>query len=95
MCARKGCNDSGDRAPRLVFVMEVPGGRRWRIPAIIGVLFCARCAAEVKVSDLLADDRVVQAILVLNDDARHVETRIEWVSTTDPDYLRLQVMRGN
>lgn len=95
MCARKGCNDSGDRAPRLVFVLEIPGGQRWKVPAVMGVLFCARCAAKLEPEYLLGDDRVLQSVLALYEGSRHVETRIEWVSTTDPDYLRLQAMRGN
>ncbi len=96
MCARKGCNDPGDRAPRLVFVLEIPGGQRWRVPAVMGILFCARCAADLKVEYLLGDDdRLVRSLLAMYEGSRHVVTRIEWVSTTDPDYLRLQAMRGN
>ena len=95
MCARKGCNDSGDRAPKLVFVLDTPTRGRWRVPAIMGILFCARCAKEVTVDKLLGDDRVEQALLAMHEDAQLVETRLEWVSTSDPDYKRLQAMRGN
>lgn len=95
MCARKGCNDSGDRAPKLIFVLDTPTRGRWKVPAIMGILFCGRCALEVTPDQLLGDDRIIKSLLVLHEGATHVETRLEWVSTNDPDYLRLQAMRGN
>ena len=95
VCARSECDQPGDRAPKLVFVLAA-ASQRFEVPAILGVLFCAACARAYRAADFLAaDDRVVRALLAARPGARHIDTRLEWVPTTDPDYRRLQAMRSN
>lgn len=61
----------------------------------MGPLFCEPCAKQATVAKLLDDRKLVDGLLAMHQGAKHVETRLEWVASIDPDYLKLQAMRGN
>ena len=93
MCGWKNCESGleGDMAPLLVFVAEDLGGRQWFYPSIIDVKTCAACREKrCWPADIVPDggDRI--AASAIEKGSKHVETRLEWMAITHPDYLKLK-----
>ncbi len=79
--------------PRIVFTLVVEH-KRWEIPAILGLRMCAGCRPTVTRFELLVDggDAIASRLLSLRPGSKHVETRLEWIPLTHPDYLKLKGM---
>jgi hypothetical protein len=92
MCAFKGCEKPGDMTPKIVFIFN-DGTKDWPMPAILDLPTCATCrAARDGVKYILPDSgkNIVDMLLKMRPWAKHVETKLEWIPLTHPDYKNLR-----
>ena len=92
MCGLKGCNRPGDMVPRLVFIIQDLGPDPLEVPAVFDLPTCAECRPRMLDNEGLqiGGGKIVANILLGRPGAKHIETKLEWIALTHPDYLKLK-----
>jgi hypothetical protein len=91
MCGMKDCEVPGMFAPKFVFVVK-DGTKKREIPSVLGLTVCDACRKSVTDNNVLKapGDKIVESLLKEHPTLKHVETRLEWLPLSHPEYLRLK-----
>ena len=92
MCDLKDCDREGDMVPRLTFVFALKGASKTReVPSILGLKTCADCRPKVTLDGTLANTaQIAESLREAWPGSKLVDTKLDWISLTHPDYLKLK-----
>jgi hypothetical protein len=92
MCSFRGCDTPGDKVPQITFILQDIGPKRWELPATFDFPTCAACRPRVLDNEDLSAGagKIVAGLLAARPGSKHVDTQLEWVELTHPDYLKLK-----
>ena len=92
MCGLKDCDRPGDMAPRIVFVLSLRGAHKTReVPSVLDLPVCAACRSKVTLDGTLVNTtQIGESLREAWLGSKLIDTKLEWIALTHPDYLKLK-----